>query len=262
MGPAIMDEEQTDEVGREAMKEGKWLGNSNAYELIEHVGSRSGPPRLRPLRLFACACCRRWWPFLTEEWARRAVEVSEQFADDRVDEAARAEAEQAAREVNRFVTEQSSLTEEERQGALPPWWTNEVCRFMHWASIWAVMKPTAAGSVVTCESGAVQALGRGATAPGGIPFVPPRDTARLVREVFGNPFRPAVIDPRWLAWGGGTVPRMARAIYEERRFADLPVLADALEEAGCADAGILGHCREPAGHVPGCWLLDALLGRG
>jgi hypothetical protein len=50
--------------------------------------------------------------------------------------------------------------------------------------------------------------------------------------------------PGWLGWNGGTVPRMARAIYEERRWEDLPVLADALEEAGCGDTEILAHCRE------------------
>jgi hypothetical protein len=55
---------------------------------------------------------------------------------------------------------------------------------------------------------------------------------------------------------------MAQAIYEGRRFADLPVLADALEDAGCADAALLGHCRGPGEHVRGCWVVDLLLGKG
>jgi hypothetical protein len=55
------------------------------------------------------------------------------------------------------------------------------------------------------------------------------------------------------------VPRLARGLYEEGRFADLPVLADALEEAGCADERLLGHCRSGGAHVRGCWVLDLLL---
>jgi ATP-dependent Clp protease ATP-binding subunit ClpA len=67
-------------------------------------------------------------------------------------------------------------------------------------------------------------------------------------------------DPDWLTRHGGQAVRVARAIYEERRWGDLPVLADALEEAGCADRDILDHCRRPGEHGPGCWVLDLLLG--
>jgi len=54
------------------------------------------------------------------------------------------------------------------------------------------------------------------------------------------------------------VARLARAIYEEGRCGDLPILADALEDAGCTDADILEHCRSAGPHVRGCWLLDLL----
>jgi len=78
----------------------------------------------------------------------------------------------------------------------------------------------------------------------------------------GNPFRPAPhIDPAWLAGNGGTVPKLARAIYDERAFDRLPVLADALEDAGCTDADILTHCRSGGEHVRGCWVVDLLLGK-
>ncbi len=83
----------------------------------------------------------------------------------------------------------------------------------------------------------------------------------LIRDIFGNPFRPVAIDPAWLTWRDGTIPLIAQAIYEERRFADMPILADALEEAGCADADILNHCRQPGEHVRGCWVVDLLLGK-
>jgi hypothetical protein len=85
--------------------------------------------------------------------------------------------------------------------------------------------------------------------------------ADLVRDIFGNPFRPSYLDPAWLAWRGGVIPKLARTIYDERCFTDLPILADALQEAGCTDPDILGHCRGPGPHVRGCWVLDLLLGK-
>jgi hypothetical protein len=72
---------------------------------------------------------------------------------------------------------------------------------------------------------------------------------------------PPSLDPLWLAWEGGTVPKLARAIYDGRRFEDLPVLADALQEAGCGDAELLGHLRRPGPHARGCWPVDLLLGK-
>ena len=67
-------------------------------------------------------------------------------------------------------------------------------------------------------------------------------------------------DPAWLTWHDGAVPRLAREIYDGRHFDRLPELADSLEAAGCAEASLLGHCREGKHHVRGCWALDLLLG--
>jgi hypothetical protein len=66
---------------------------------------------------------------------------------------------------------------------------------------------------------------------------------------------------RWLAWNENTVPRLAQTIYDERAFDRLPILADALEEAGCTDTAILDHCRQPGEHYRGCWAVDLLLGK-
>jgi hypothetical protein len=82
--------------------------------------------------------------------------------------------------------------------------------------------------------------------------------AELLREVVGNPFRPAVIDPTWRT---PTALGLADAIYSERAFDRLPVLADALEEAGCDNPDILAHCRGPGTHVRGCWAMDFVLGK-
>jgi hypothetical protein len=85
----------------------------------------------------------------------------------------------------------------------------------------------------------------------------------LLRDVFGPlAFRPVSLAPALLAWNGGTVPRLAQAIYDERAFERLPVLADALEEAGGNSQEILSHCRQAGeAHVRGCWALDLILGK-
>jgi catechol 2,3-dioxygenase-like lactoylglutathione lyase family enzyme len=82
--------------------------------------------------------------------------------------------------------------------------------------------------------------------------------ADLVRCIVGNPFRPVAVDPAWLRPG---VVELARTIYEDWACDRMPELADALEQAGCANADILAHCREPGPHVRGCWVVDLLLGK-
>jgi hypothetical protein len=76
------------------------------------------------------------------------------------------------------------------------------------------------------------------------------------------------LDPAWLAWHSGAIPKLAQAVYEERELpsghldaARLAVLADMLEEAGCTNADLLSHCRQPGEHVRGCWVVDLLSGR-
>ena len=83
--------------------------------------------------------------------------------------------------------------------------------------------------------------------------------AGLCRDIFDNPFRPSAVDRLWLAWRDATIPKLAQAIYDDRAFDRLPALADTLEEAGCHDADILGHCRGPGPHVRGCWVVDLLV---
>jgi hypothetical protein len=80
--------------------------------------------------------------------------------------------------------------------------------------------------------------------------------AGWLRDVVGNPFRPAAVDP---VWRTTDVLLLAQGIYEDRAFDRLPILADALEDAGCADADILGHCRGPGHHIRGCWVVDLFI---
>jgi hypothetical protein len=76
--------------------------------------------------------------------------------------------------------------------------------------------------------------------------------------VLGNPFRPVTPDPSWLT---PTALASGQGIYAERAFDRLPILADALQDAGCDRAEVLDHCRGPGPHVRGCWVVDRLLGK-
>ncbi len=95
----------------------------------------------------------------------------------------------------------------------------------------------------------------------GDPELEALEQCRLTRDIFPNPFLEFSFDPTWLKWNEGTVSKLAHAIYDDRHFEDLPVLGDALEEAGCSDPLILDHCRSDAEHVRGCWVVDLMTGR-
>jgi hypothetical protein len=82
--------------------------------------------------------------------------------------------------------------------------------------------------------------------------------ADLLRDIFGNPFRPVMFD---LSWRTSTVLALAKQMYESRDFTAMPILADALQDAGCEHADILAHCRGDGPHVRGCWVVDLVLGK-
>jgi hypothetical protein len=221
------------------MTEEKWLTRNDPDTLLQFVGPRASS---RKLRLFACACCRRIWDLLTDPVHRHAVETSERYADRLATRAelkeARANAWKCGSRVHvgparaaapRGMLREASLAADEIRGVL-------------YARACAGLVPedqVQAGHTADTSERAAQSA--------------------LLRDVIGNPFRVAEVDPAWLRWQQGTVVRIAQTIYEQRRFADLPILADALEEAGCTDAAILAHCRQGGEHVPGCWVVDLLL---
>ena len=84
------------------------------------------------------------------------------------------------------------------------------------------------------------------------------EMAQSLRDIFGNPFRPVTLDPSWLT---STVISLARQMYDYRDFSAMPILADALQDAGCDSAEILDHCRGPGPHVRGCFLMDLILNK-
>ncbi|MDB5312321.1 MAG: hypothetical protein JWO38_6523 [Gemmataceae bacterium] len=79
-----------------------------------------------------------------------------------------------------------------------------------------------------------------------------------IRDIFGNPFRPVTVNPSWRT---PPVLALARHIYADRAFGRLPVLADALQDAGCSQPAVLAHCRGAGPHVRGCWAVDLMLGK-
>ncbi|MBA4064588.1 MAG: hypothetical protein C0501_12920 [Isosphaera sp.] len=81
---------------------------------------------------------------------------------------------------------------------------------------------------------------------------------RLLRDIVGNPFRPVTADPAWVT---STVVQLAAGVYAERAFDRLPILADALQDAGCDHPDVLAHCRGLGPHVRGCWVVDLVLGK-
>ncbi|WP_239465732.1 hypothetical protein [Gemmata sp. SH-PL17] len=80
----------------------------------------------------------------------------------------------------------------------------------------------------------------------------------MLRDIFGNPFRPVAFSS---AWRTPTVLALAAQVYESRDFSAVPILADALQDAGCDNADILDHCRGTGAHVRGCWVVDLVLGK-
>ena len=84
------------------------------------------------------------------------------------------------------------------------------------------------------------------------------EQAPILRCIFGNPFRPATLDPNWRT---STVLALAQGIYDDRAFDRLPILADALQDAGCDNEEMLAHCRGEGPHARGCWVVDLVLGK-
>jgi hypothetical protein len=195
----------------------------------------------RKLRLFGCACYRRVAHLFPDEPGWHAVGLAERLADGgatqaEVDDALRA-AEPALRDGEGDQLRQARLN--------------------LYQAVRKVCGPAAAAPLACSSVGiALRWLGSGEAAECAA-------QAGLLRDLFGNPFRrPPAVEPAWRAAGGGAVARLARAIYESRWFEDTPVLADALEEAGCGEDELLGHLRGPGPHARGCHVIDLLLGKG
>jgi hypothetical protein len=230
------------------MEEVEWLAGSDPAAMLSYLEAHASG---RKLRLFACACVRRYWGLLRWPRPREGVEAAERFADRLAGaaelEEARQRAEAAAQdppEFERFlyVAAAAATAEQAVEAARG---AAEGCRQHAVQEAASSVAPWENEAQITAEASAAECA----------------EQARLLRELFGNPFRPVQLRRAWLGWGDGAVAGMAGVLDAGHRFAELPYLADALEDAGCTAEPLLRHLREPAGHVRGCWALDLLLGR-
>ena len=233
------------------MTEAEWLTATDPTSMVEFVRGQTSD---RKLRLFAVACGRRLGDHLTEA-DRHVINFVERYADNLADRAER----RAIATSQTIVSEMKyatalSMSELVRQPGISvaSWFAqllaDRIARL-------TIPFPNADGSVAYMRQ--VERIFQSALW---------RDAVRteqshqrhLVADIFGNLFRP--IGP-FSSWLTSDVLPLAESIYQERTFDRMPILADALDDAGCANADILTHCRGDGPHVRGCWVVDLLLGK-
>jgi hypothetical protein len=227
------------------MTEQEWLACTDPRPMLEFLRGKVSD---RKLRLFAVACCRSLhgpWP--SPPAYNEFLEWAELFADGQ------ANAEDLARigeDVTGYVDDYA-----------PDWWMG-IARGI----ACAVHLPSA--DPFGIRQATLQVL-RYDRFPGEDSAAEERQAftyqASLLRDLIG----PALFRPRWAlaslsvnpAWLTPAAGALAQGIYDTRAFDRLPILADALEEAGCTNAAILAHCQGLGEHVRGCWVLDLVLGK-
>lgn len=235
------------------MTEAEWLNTKSIFDMLLPFPAKWDQ---RKLWLFGCACLRRHWHLLADERTRRCVEVAERFVDDAV----------TGEELNAAWDAFDGASE---QGNLERFFdSHEVIR-----NLIGFVDPAASVEVAWRI-----AEGVGHFAADFIPSPdgswPPQRTqvwkeaetqeraeqTDLLRDIVGNPFRPVSFSPDWRT---DTVVALARQMYESREFGTMPILADALQDAGCDNDDVLSHCRDANQlHVRGCWVTDLVLGKG
>lgn len=227
------------------MTEAEWLTATDPQPMLEHVRAVRLDPRLRR---FSVECCRRVRYLIVEEEFQAAAAAGEAFADDprnRKDT------------IRPMASAVSAGWRRIRFGPMPA--DPRQVRAAHAAV--ATCSSTDWNAAWNASRAAAQAMN--AADPDAYDEAELQHQAGLLRCIFGNPFRPAPeVEPAWLTWFGGIVPRLAQAVSRDGTFDRLAVLADALTEAGCTDAAILGHLRGPGPHCRGCWVVDLLAAKG
>lgn len=210
-----------------------WSAATDPQAMLQFLRSTANE---RKLRLFACGCCRLIWDRLVHQESRDAVEAAERYADGQL---APLEA-QERRGVARLVSAQLH-----RQNPDDP-------------RQYLLLAPYDALSPNAFEAASTAAIDSGWSAEhdGLSDPARQREQCELIRDIFGYPFEAIVFDRRWITLD---VIGVARRIYADREFSLLPIVGDALRDAGCNDERILAHCKNGGLHVRGCWLVDSLL---
>jgi hypothetical protein len=243
--------------------EAEWLDCTDPRRMLTFL---RGKPSERKLRLFSCACCRRIWPLLSDERSQVAVRVAELYADGGVGGEQLSAAAAGAKASVLAAVHLPHAASAAHRAAYDP--KDYPPPYPDAPSVNAFAAAVDAAQAAACAD-EVWRAGRNRKRAK-VSFNRARRDERaaqsqLLRDLLGNPFRPVPVSP---VWRRPQVVALAQATYDERLLpsghldpARLAVLADALEEAGCSDADLLGHCRGPGPHVRGCWALDLLLGK-
>ncbi len=214
------------------MTEQEWLACTEPTPMLDFL---KGQDTKRKLRIFACACCHRINNITTDK-GRAAVKGAERFADGLIDE----------RELRSLWVAVGFPKKNFRQLAAS-------------AARAASSSPGYDGTAHAAASAVNAVLSRNEPRQTDVTRATEwRAQIALLNDIFGNPFRPVTLDPRWLT---STVADLAAAIYQERAFDRMPILADALMDAGCDNETLIAHCRGDGPHVRGCWVVDLLLGK-
>jgi hypothetical protein len=262
--------------------EAEWLAATDPGAMLAFAADRAND---RKLRLFACACVRRFWGVLTDPRGRVAVEVAERFADGLAGRQELALAWHAVRRAREAVLDGSSMAQvldaaerltDDRSFSAP--------RDAVWTVLLSALQEEGLAASRAAFLKTLLKLSYRSLGPR-LPWQPARGLASdireaqrqagdayqsilatetcaqaaLLRDIIGPaPFRTPVVGQSVLAWRDACVPKLAEAIYGALAWDRLPVLADALEEGGCTDADILSHCRQVGAHVRGCWVMDLI----
>jgi hypothetical protein len=250
------------------MTEAEWLANTSSKRMLHFLG---WPPGQRKMLLFAAACCSRLAD-LDQPWLPLScVRIVERFADGLASEAERRAAFEEA-----VACHDALYLPNARLGPRYFFEHEGLLRLTHAADAIAhavkLCGHEGAASTSLHETWVVASRCQNALfdcVPGADPNTDEdefgvdirrqfesRWQARALRDIVGNPFHPVALDPRWRT---ASVRDLASAVYEDALTDRMPILADALEDAGCGDERIIRHCRDGGIHVRGCWVIDLLL---
>jgi hypothetical protein len=249
------------------MDEAEWLACDDVKPMLSYLSCLGSRKR----RNLLCGCCRRVEALAPDSFLQEAIGLAEAFADGTHTRGELVSRRQAALREERARTAAERTAEFAHGGRSTQAWTALLAR--HAAAIAALVcksRFTNRDFGFHLRDLAIYyawAVTRDNTSPiwsdtrQAVSADEERVQCNLVRDVFGNHFRPVRIDRTCLQWDDGLVVKLARGVYDDRAFDRMPILADALEDAGCCDEQILNHCRSAVEHVRGCWLVDQLLGK-
>ena len=226
------------------MTEKEWLGSTDPETMLNFLGSKASD---RKLRCFLIACARRVLPPSPDKEVMEALDTAERFADGLTS--------------RRDLARSSSSLKKSHSARMSRWsplYTDHIRSVPAWHATREQIVRGANEGARCCAWSSTRKIGFGGFVTMKLPTEELTAQASLLRDIFGNPFRPVTKDPAWLT---STVTALAEVIYTERASDRMPILGDALEDAGCTNQEILGHCRGPGPHVRGCWVVDLLLGK-